>query len=119
MKAQELRIGNLINYKGEPIIVTMIGKYGIQSDDEDRTVNAKFSTPDLTPIPLTPELLERCGFLKSSFSYSLLGIYFIEPVEDYYVFGERYQGAYAKFHYLHQLQNLYFALTGSEIEIKP
>lgn len=32
IKPQELRIGNWVNYKREPILVTLVAKYGIQSD---------------------------------------------------------------------------------------
>jgi hypothetical protein len=79
---------------------------------------------ELEPIPLTAELLEKCGFEKD-------GIY---PDGKSFVFNGKYYltGTWFKVHtscgtfkvlnenieYLHQLQNLIFALTGKELEIK-
>lgn len=60
-------------------------------------------------IPLTPEILEKCGFVQTSaatFGNGIIGIYFGEG-EYFYNHG--------KGKYLHQLQNLYFALTGEEL----
>jgi hypothetical protein len=80
------------------------------------------------PISLTPEILERCGFskvnnqniwnayekgkyriedlaLENTYSFRLK----VNPNESYYL---------ADVNYLHELQNLFFALTGEELEIK-
>jgi hypothetical protein len=80
---------------------------------------------DLQPIPLTPEILEKCGFQKDS-------IDFILPLKhgslqsplsgEYVVFGLEVNDLFYDAHesdikYLHQLQNLYFALTCEELQI--
>lgn len=77
----------------------------------------------ISPIPLTPEILEKAGFVT-------IGRYAI-GVGGYNVFakgriellqpneGDPYILAFyeAKITHLHQLQNLYFALTGQELTI--
>lgn len=87
---------------------------------------------DLRPIPLTPELLEKCGFEKFPYdaddedveywilklpesgqiSYYKPGEFFVSDTHspDFY-------GAKVNITHLHQLQNLYFALTGEELQI--
>jgi len=85
-------------------------------------------------IPLTPEWMERCGFewengyMKKSLIYAKmkLGFYAGAPykmslfqttipgegsIEKVIAFGENHP------EYVHQLQNLYFALTGEELVI--
>jgi hypothetical protein len=86
----------------------------------------------LEPIPLTTELLVSCGFNKDNY-----GLF--EKVKDNapYTSGciielwakrtnDRWQFAVgtidnlfliAEYNYLHQLQNLFYSLTGTELEI--
>lgn len=68
------------------------------------------------PIPLTSEILEACGFELKEDRYFEKGRVVI------YDFGggiyTLYQYVLPEIKYLHQLQNLYFALTGTELEIK-
>jgi hypothetical protein len=74
-----------------------------------------------SPISLTPEWLDRCGFKDEGKS-----VY----AKDHFKIGVSDQGGanwvfyfdrhlnLRSLHYLHQLQNLYFALTGEELAIK-
>ena len=121
IQANELRIGNWITYKYEPIQVTMIGQYGIQSKDKDSVTNAKFVTPDLKPIPLTAEILEQCGFkntiLGGEYVYNERGIMKIYINSIGLVSYKIGDIIFTTIHYLHQLQNLYFALTGEELQV--
>lgn len=79
---------------------------------------------EAVPIPLTPEVLEKCGaYLKRCdhfCNYYKLGILVIKRliIESVFYcdikdFGE------IEVKHLHQLQNLYYALTGKELEYKP
>lgn len=125
MKAEELRIGNIVSYKGEPARVTMIGQYGIQALGTDNVINAKFGTPDIEPIPLTPEILEKAGFVKVP---KREGIYRRGLIQLYHVgvggtlcyieySPEEYCYLHVVIRYVHQLQNLIFTLTSSELPI--
>lgn len=74
------------------------------------------------PIPITPEILEKCGF-----EYWTLDHDCTDPNDAYWVHKKMkfainnikwtVQKLDVKLSYLHQLQNLYFALTGEELEI--
>lgn len=93
---------------------------------------------DCKPIPLTPDILKKVGFvedkryeLKAVAHRYILGVPVVGDNENLIqcmhelkkntVFGNyTTNGLWSSndFHYLHQLQNLYFALTGKELEIK-
>ena len=115
IKASELRIGNYIidpkDGSEKKVNIFQLGKSMI--DD----VNIGY-----IPIPLTPEILEKCGFESKGHST----YWHINP-DLSYVFKISHVGngkwfsinatANKPIQYLHELQNLYFALTGEELEI--
>ena len=117
MEAKELRIGNLITDKWSkgkyPFTILSLGKskctyFGHQQ------FWAKYE--NLEPIPLTEEWLLKFGFKerKNSIRYRYYkNRHSIELFSNYarmnYSIG---------FKYVHQLQNLYFALYGEELTIK-
>jgi len=129
--ANELRIGNWVIGANKELF--QIDGYGI--------ANVEAFQCDIEPIPLTPEILEKCGFEDISDKKGV-----IDPItkeefkEDWirFVIGLEYtpegaykckmeleldeEGWYVDHHYvyvkyLHQLQNLYFALTGTELAL--
>jgi hypothetical protein len=80
----------------------------------------------IDPIPLTPEILEKAGFEKDGdyffFQPMLENIHYrlIEFPEGNWIVSKgfiNYNHELRVIKYLHQLQNLYFALTGEELEI--
>ncbi len=75
----------------------------------------------LEPIPLTPEILEKCGFEEKSIInqdqderdwYEKDGVMISEDLR-LISFGPE-----PELKYVHQLQNLYFALTNTELNIE-
>ena len=106
VKAGELRKGNLVS-QGEIIELKHYSARIKYTSDKERT--ALINYVDLIPISLTEEVLLNCDItapiFKSNFSKDIGG-YFI------WVGGFK---VYIK--YLHQLQNLYFALTSKELTI--
>jgi hypothetical protein len=128
---KELRIGNLLN-----------GTHGVyrvnylqdSHKDEDKiwawciesNKDMYGATEEaLMPIPLTEEILLKCGFRKvkvqgvGSYQYylNIWKYYRISIRQDMCIYlpwlpNNGYAGKY-----LHQLQNLYFALTQQELEI--
>lgn len=86
------------------------------------------------PIPLTEDILLKCGFQKMIVdSYlkqddiTMFTKGYIELSSDlhllYYTFDDRHDVWYyeildRQIKYLHELQNLYFALSGEELQIK-
>ncbi len=77
-------------------------------------------------IPLTKEILLNCGFIQLYRSDSCVRLELIDQPEyefksnsfhsEFRLFFEGH--CMAGINYLHQLQNLYFALTGKELEVK-
>lgn len=119
MKAQELRIGNLVIEKGK--IKPM---YSISNH------NAKdYST--IKPIPLTEEWLLRFGFVKEveykkKINFSRFHLFQINASNSYNDNENEFKVNFyqskqcvelCRIKHVHQLQNLYFALTGEELTL--
>lgn len=120
MKANELRIGNLVNVYGIPKLVDanyILGLYQIEI--------AEKICIDLTPIPLTEDWLVKFGFkniLEPKY-FELETDSFLITFDNgiIYICVGTYVEEGSKFphiQYVHQLQNLYHALTGTELTIK-
>lgn len=118
MKANELRIGNF---------VSQLYSFGCDGNKKPEwriweldllDIQDVQSRPEIyNPIPLTEEWLVRFGFEKRKFSY-LYG--YGNFLYDYRLKLWTWYGIQLHDYlitYVHQLQNLYFALTGQELEI--
>ena len=73
MKSQELRIGNIFMFEDDNLCMTTYGvviaikeKHGRWRSitDANRGYEQDDNYIDFEPIPLTPEILEKCGFKK-------------------------------------------------------
>lgn len=131
MKANELRIGNWIIQNGYDEAVDGV-RYADHSLDEviqveSETIGYVEDEPEFfDPIPLTEEWLIKFGFKKEESN----GLYVIYESDDVDIVwhGESLcfesipmftnEKALKHIKSVHQLQNLYFALTGTELEIK-
>lgn len=125
IQANELRVGNcLLNAKGQ---IGKVKEIIIGDAGHDYKHFVRFSDlvyggylENLQPIPLTPEILEKCGFNNLNFPGDSYFSLIKRPKENYYdvllVPDDANLGV--RLLYLHQLQNLYFALTGEELILK-
>lgn len=114
MKASELRIGNLVlDTFGKEVEVKDIMTYGINSQWGCSTFNYE----ELKPIPLTEEWLLKFGFkytkMEVGFNQFRKGILELSITPNGYELFFTYK--WVKIEYVHQLQNLYFALTNEEL----
>lgn len=122
IKANELRMGNWVKPTrpryGERFI--KVESVGLES------VNIAFreyGIVELEPIPLTPEILEKCGFVKDEQhecyviwqSESNVAIEYFDG--EVHLVGKSSAEPINNCIYLHQLQNLIYALTGEELQI--
>jgi hypothetical protein len=127
MKANELRIGNYVQYDDlkNPIKVSII-------DTTEQCTKTKAK-----PIPLTEEWLLKFGFEKVitdtedaygiDYNLEVPDICYISYSDDFScaIYGSEYAsknsiGAVPNWNsikYVHGLQNLYFAMTGEELTI--
>jgi hypothetical protein len=135
MEAKELRIGNYVNW-----IIPFSNDYSPQKVTL-QILNIINNDADICkPIPITEEILLKCGFKKNNiarinsiFNIDLgrnriltvsdigtpSGFIYISSIDvdiitDAVII---YNWDYDKTYYLHQLQNLYFALTNEELKI--
>jgi hypothetical protein len=107
IKANELRIGNKIFYRNKAITVNWQELKWIQEENNN-----------FQPIPLTEEILLKCGFVKDGRWFCLhFGFYSIGIANDESGFNYVWDDGFRTIKYLHQLQNLYFALTNEELTI--
>jgi len=131
IQANEIRIGNWVDD-------AFVGFTQVRGEDL-----ANWGAINCLPIPLTPELLERCGFVKETSEdieertiYSIqvannTSLYF-DPHKDWmrndyeveWYLSHEWNNNHFKNDfwerpkYLHQLQNLYFSLTNTELDIQ-
>ena len=127
MEAKELRIGNLVEDE-------LLGKVTIESilktgqvevsafkliSEQITKVFYMFNISELKPIPITEEILLKCGFkFINGYGYKRHNFQLIcINVADSKEFIFRYFMLNVELQYLHQLQNLYFVLTGKELEV--
>jgi hypothetical protein len=121
MKATDLRIGNLVNYEiseGD-VLPNVIDWQDLKWLSEDEQGFNLFHNP----IPLTEEWLMKFGFVKGKFDNYVLVLDNEFSKISYWSNSKKIElsntrettwGA-VNCMYLHQLQNLYFALTGTEL----
>jgi len=126
MKKEELRVGNKVLYKGRKnILIDEVKEIHTASVRLCMNPLAIYSYADLKPIRLTNKLLKKCGFWRQfTGEYVFLGD---GPMEFYFHNKEFFISGSGNFdekkykvniQYLHQLQNLYYMLCGTELEVK-
>ena len=118
MKANELRVGNWVEK-------TEIKYSGLKLYHSEIAINDLIHASSLKPIPLTEEWLLKFGFEKMGDKFSLknkkAGVFRFVKTSGNIIVGELEHGrnSISEFiTYVHQLQNLYFALTGEELTLK-
>jgi len=115
MRVNELRIGNFVEQPNDGVTVVTAILNDLQIETETGYID-KYCIA----IPLTQEWLERFGFEKIEMSiptaYQTKDGFRVKVDERGYWM--QYKHGMAVIKYAHQLQNLYFALTGQELTIK-
>ncbi|WP_207425983.1 hypothetical protein [Pedobacter sp. SYSU D00535] len=118
MEVRELRICNLVKYKTTPEEylegeITLIDHRGV-------VVNGFYMLVGfIEPIPLTEEWLLKFGLKEHSLGYYYLTDDVIISVEGqvYFETGTNVTHWMCECYTVHQLQNLYFALTSEELTL--
>jgi hypothetical protein len=139
IKANELRIGNVVINPHTKEICTVRGIKPNYKQTRNRS-NGEFFywldvekydgmnvTVDLfSGIPITEDWLVRLGLEKSHgmwsryFQESNPGFFYLELFENgkFHLTNTDYGKSSVAIEYVHQLQNLYFAITGEELTLK-
>lgn len=129
VKATELRIGNLVTYHGEEDMICTVDAKDIFNIATGYMENHKIHSV----IPITEKLLLEFGFEEKNYDYTISisecelvklmliphdefpsesSVCVIQSNEDD---NEEETVFLSDIKYVHQLQNLYFALTGKEL----
>ena len=128
MEKQELRVGSKVNLNGADYSIKSIEWNGANQEYYVR-VNEDFrglKLSHLLPIPITEELLLKAGFELQYFGTIKTDAYKNKIVTIHCIGGNTGEFQVAIFNkifpiyiqYIHQLQNLIYSLTGSELTFK-
>ena len=136
LNVKDLRIANLLEHNGDiREISTLHDDNTLRFKDGNSSIGCFKATIDtIKPIPLTEEILLKCGFVDESNGYRATGhsVSWKLTINESCIItlydGESYNsdanswGYKIPYYpnvcfYLHQLQNLYFALTNEELII--
>jgi hypothetical protein len=145
IKANELRIGNKVLHQRNPQLHEIETILGFLNDSvflsaDHEGVTYPKSLNSIESIPITPEVLEKCGFEENMGGWYLEGsinqktfssddrkfgwcmnLSDVDKKDIHFRFGYSSvpinDSPARHIKYLHQLQNLYFALTGEELTV--
>jgi len=135
MKAQELRIGNLVNYGVNIVPIKSIHTESVLKDEvriyvelNEKLQNYCLDITEIEPIPLTEEWLLKFGFEKIKDFNVYINVWglkgFMVSLGEYInIHVDWADDGADNYHsivvyeelYVHTLQNLYFALTNEEL----
>ena len=135
IQANELRIGNKVMFKGDAGTYTVLGvpAWGMDGNGDgkepliliDRCHKQIVPESKLRPIPISPEILEKAGFSNQKLDDWEVFAYEDTPicahwdgVEWCFKYGYDSDLTFAACEFVHQLQNLIFALTNKDIILK-
>jgi hypothetical protein len=114
IQSNELRKNNLVDWNGEIAKISQLLELEVVFKCGETDLYTA-----LNPIPLTEEILLKCGFVKGFDNfYRKNKSYMIEICFfDKGILVTNQSVCLSGIKHLHQLQNLYFALTCKELEI--
>lgn len=124
MGTNEFRLGNIIarkywnpepnneQYVFESSAITFISCSNINISPIGKKVKFRIAKKDITPMKLTEEWLKKLGFKPFQKDWSIKGLIIHSRKRGFIV-----RKSIPQIQYVHQLQNLYFALTGIELQL--
>lgn len=133
INTKELRKGNLVHYtpihgdKPGIVIIEEILHTKVSFSNERGNTEGSCPYGHLSGILLTTEYLERCGFVNigtdelggwHNYRKKMPYLHSVSIWKGQGGFQFTYDGSVKFIHHVHQLQNLFLALTGEELTIK-
>lgn len=127
---KELRIGNILKGENGPVIVSIL------SDDNRVAVKYPNHAPlfaqdakemSIEPIPLTEDILLKCGFERYSLGFIInfpgcnlrsRRIMVAKVLNTYSISWACFDTPRIRIKYLHELQNLFYDLTKTELNVQ-
>ena len=140
MKANELRLGNKLFFCNRSHTIMGIGANLLFIENDFKHTIGPYELEDFEPIPIDENWLKKYGFNKIEDTHrKIIGkedlcvyeMWLVDPCNDagysvqyYEVFDQlqntedyRFVSIEKEVKYIHELQNLYFVLTGRELEL--
>lgn len=120
INTKDLRLGNFINYDCETVKVLALSENSIKFKNDEIEGFEMFPSELYNYEKLSEEWLLRFGFEEKSKSQNFylenFRFHISKPANyDGFIFCDGYDVITDRIKYVHQLQNLYFALTGEEL----
>lgn len=123
INTNELMLGNYVELSNGNIVrIKRINEVNISYYDNsiDQYLDVMFK--DIYPIPITEEILEKCGFYKCDRLNNMPANYYSNDEGNkigYHKESDKYLliGMYCEFKYLHELQNIYYLLTKKQLNV--
>lgn len=115
---RELRIGNLVDFSGEIVEIDSIDGSGVYVDHKSMYL----LYDEISPIKLNDEILQNFSFYKNGFTEhpnqkwrldTEEGYFDLEKIIDYFLDDDKCHGTHIQ--YVHDLQNIVFALKREEL----
>ena len=123
MKKEELMYGNKLLFLNEVVAFSHISQIREDGIFWIKTIEPKIDSKSFhfKPIPITEEWLLKFGFVQSQDIDTIFGL----KLNDFWYINEfqirnNFNSILLDFElkYVHQLQNLHFALTGTHLKLK-
>lgn len=125
METNEFRLGNIVTrtywnpepknerYCFESCTITFISGSNINISPIGKKVKFRIAKKNITPMQLTEEWLKKLGFKPFQKDWSIKGLIVHSRKRGFIV-----RKSIPQLEYVHELQNLYFALTGKELQFE-
>ena len=121
MKANELKIGDYVSYKGKPAKIHALDSPCIYVDADGEIWGTLEDDGDISPMPLTEEILEKNGWEKGDVQWILFNLVIqYNKVDDnftIYVYQNEEYNYLTEIEYIHELQHILWAL-GMDDDLK-
>jgi len=121
MEANELRLNNYTSCNFGIVQISAIRDIECEVHNADFNVNTCVFTNKLEPIPLTEEILLKCGsteLIKGFHYHDRFNLKWMEAYKYWYV-TDIVTGAYiTKVEFVHEWQNTWFVLQGQELSVQ-
>lgn len=120
MNTKELRIGNYVNWLNKNTFVRAIQYCDDSTSYVSTDISGAITINQIKPISLTEEWLQKFKFMESGEYWDYYPCISLTKLKDglYFFYNEYDPNLSIKVEYVHQLQNLFFALTGNELTLK-
>lgn len=118
MKSNEYRIGNIIDSDRGIGVISELSEY--KSNVGIRTNEFKhfaYINATISRVTLTHKWLLDFGFEKDGVQYSKAGVIILYEKRFFKFYYGVGMGDFKNLNYVHQLQNLFYCLTGEELQV--